>query len=35
MVTGYNKESYMWQSWVEIEHYFVAYFARIAAFKTL
>ena len=25
----------MWQSWVEIEHYCVAYFARIAAFEAL
>ena len=26
---------YMWQSQVEIEHYSVAYFARIAAFEAL
>ena len=26
---------YMWQSRVEIEHYSVAYFARIAAFEAL
>ena len=26
---------YMWQSWVEIEHYSVAYFARIASFEAL
>ena len=25
----------LWQSQVEIEHYFVAYFARIAAFEVL
>ena len=25
----------MWQSRVEIEHYYVAYFARIAVFKAL
>ena len=26
---------YMWQSWVEIEHYSIAYFARIASFEVL
>ena len=26
---------YMWQSWVEIEHYFVAYFDHITAFEAL
>ena len=26
---------HMWQSRVEIEHYSVAYFARVAAFKAL
>ena len=26
---------YMWQSQVEIEHYSVAYFARIASFEAL
>ena len=26
---------YMWQSWVEIEHYSVAYFDRITAFEAL
>ena len=25
----------MWQSWVEIEHYSIAYFDRIAAFEAL
>ena len=28
-------KTYMWQSRVEIEHYSVAYFARIAAFEAL
>jgi len=28
-------KSYMWQSRVEIEHYSVAYFERITAFKAL
>jgi len=28
-------EHYMWQSQVEIEHYSLAYFARIAAFEAL
>ena len=26
---------YMWQSWVEIKHYSVAYFDRVTAFKVL
>ena len=26
---------YMWQSWVETEHYSVAYFAQIASFEAL
>jgi len=27
------KSLYMWQSWVEIEHYSVEYFERITAFE--
>jgi len=27
--------AYMWQSWVEIEHYFVLYFDRITTFVAL
>ena len=27
--------TYMWQSWVETEHYSVAYFNHITAFKAL
>ena len=30
-----RKGMYMWQSRVEIEHYFIAYFDRIAAFEPL
>ena len=30
-----GKETYMWQSRVEIEHYSIAYFDRIAAFEAL
>ena len=30
-----HMHTYMWQSWVEIEHYSVAYFAHIAVFKAL
>jgi len=26
---------YMWQSWVEIEHYSIAYFDHIAVFEAL
>ena len=26
---------YMWQSWVEIEHYSVAYFDHVTVFKAL
>ena len=29
------KNSHMWQSRVEIEHYFVAYFSRITVFEAL
>ena len=29
------EQLHMWQSWVEIEHYSVAYFNRVAAFKEL
>ena len=30
-----DRHTQMWHSQVEIEHYSIAYFARIAAFKTL
>ena len=31
----FGNDEYMWQSRVEIEHYSVAYFDRIAAFEAL
>jgi len=33
--TALQMELHMWQSQVEIEHYSVAYFTRIAAFEAL
>ena len=33
-VTGL-KQSYMWQSWIEIEYYSIAYFDRITEFDAL
>ena len=32
---GATTSQYMWQSQIEIEHYSVAYFDRITAFKAL
>ena len=31
----YTAQEYMWQSRIEIEYYFVAYFERITEFDTL
>ena len=31
----YEKETYVWQSWIEIEYYSVAYFERITEFDML
>ena len=28
-------EMHMWQSWIEIEYYFIAYFERITEFGSL
>ena len=33
--SSYTDGRYMWQSQVEIEHYSVVYFARIASFEAL
>ena len=30
-----EKHHYMWQSWVEIKHYSIAYIAHITTFQTL
>ena len=30
-----KQQSHMWQSWVEIEHYSVAYFDRVTTFEML
>ena len=31
----FTKQCYMWQSWVEIEHYSIVYFDHIAALEAL
>ena len=34
-ICRYLKYMYMWQSWVEIEHYSIVYFKRFTAFEEL